>query len=102
MRRPTLPTIRISFGFSIGSGKGNLLMITMLMMMKAMLLMLMLMLIKVMLLMLKMMLLMLMLINIMMMITNDQEALDCFNGDGEAESNQENCIDQRSHHLDPV
>ena len=98
MRRPTLPTIRISFGFSIGSGKGNLLMITMLMMMKAMLLML----IKVMLLMLKMMLLMLMLINIMMMITNDQEALDCFNGDGEAESNQENCIDQRSHHLDPV
>ena len=98
MRRPTLPTIRISFGFSIGSGKGNLLMITMLMMMKAMLLML----IKVMLLMLKMMLLMLMLINMMMMITNDQEALDCFNGDGEAESNQENCIDQRSHHLDPV
>ena len=24
MRRPTLPTIRISFGFSIGSGKSNL------------------------------------------------------------------------------
>ena len=51
---------------------------------------------------LKTMLLMLMLIDMMMMITNDQEALDCFNGDGEAESNQENCIDQRSHHLDTI
>ena len=37
-----------------------------------------------------------------MMITNDQEALDCLNSDGEAESDQENGVDQRSHNLQTI
>ena len=36
---------------------------------------------------------------VMMMFTDDQEALDRLNRDGETESDQENSVDQRSHHL---
>ena len=36
---------------------------------------------------------------VMMMFTDDQEALDCLDRDGETESDQENSVDQRSHHL---
>ena len=48
-----------------------------------------------------MLLLMVMMImtTVMMMFTDDQEALDCLDRDGETESDQENSVDQRSHHL---
>ena len=34
--------------------------------------------------------------------TDDQEALDCLDRDGEAESDEENGVDERSHHLESI
>ena len=39
---------------------------------------------------------------VMMMFTDDQEALDCLDRDGEAESDEEDCVDERSHHLKSI
>ena len=86
MRRPTLPTIRISFGFSIGSANGNIYFFIA--------------------------------VNYDdegdvgdvnddgdnndNIYTDDQEALDCLDRDGEAESDEENCVDERTYHLKSI